>query len=172
MKNLPMEIHLNNLITWAQEQSEILALYLHGSLVEGRTNALSDVDVGILARLDISKPSLWRLEDHWMAQWPEFIDLRVLNFAPLSFRYEVTAHGQRLWAADVGIVADIESLIWRQYWDLRPKLDKDWGYFVEHIMEKWNETERQQYQAALAKTRTVHRRVREATVDYGRGLQK
>jgi hypothetical protein len=172
MGNLSMEIDLNDLITWSQEQSEILALYLYGSLSEGRANALSDVDVGILAKLDIAKPNLWRLEDRWIAQWPEFIDLRVLNYAPLSFRYEVTAHGQRLWAVDVGIVADIESLIWRQYWDLRPRLEKDWGHFVESIMEKWNETERQQYQAALAKTRTVHRRVREATVDYGRGLQK
>jgi predicted nucleotidyltransferase len=126
-----MEQQLNELVNWARGQPEILALYLYGSLAEGRADSLSDVDVGILVKLDISMRRLWELEDHWLARWPEHIDLRVLNSAPLSFRYEVTACGQRLWAADVGTVADIESLIWRQYWDFRPKLEQDWGYYVE-----------------------------------------
>jgi hypothetical protein len=96
-------------------------------------NLLSDVDVGILVSPEISTPRLWRLEDQWLVQWPEPIDLRVLNFAPLSFRYEVTARGQRVWAADLTTVADMESLIWRQYWDFRPKLEQDWEHYVEHI---------------------------------------
>lgn len=45
-----MEQQLNELVNWARNQSEILALYLYGSLAEGRANSLSDVDVGILAR--------------------------------------------------------------------------------------------------------------------------
>jgi len=48
----------------------------------------------------------------------------------MSFRYEVTTGGQRLWAADVDTVANIESLIWRQYWDFRLKLEQDWEHFV------------------------------------------
>lgn len=167
-----MEQQLNDLVSWARNQSEILALYLYGSVPEGRANSLSDVDVGILVKPEISILRLWGLEDHWLAQWPEHIDLRVLNSGPLSFRYEVTARGQRFWAADVGIVADIESLIWRQYWDLRPRLEQDWGYYVEHLMEQRNETERQQYEAALAKVRRVHQRVREAAADYARDLQE
>jgi hypothetical protein len=41
---------------------------------------------------------------------PESVDLRVLNLAPLPFCYEVTARGQRLWAADVGKVRLTQKL--------------------------------------------------------------
>ena len=167
-----METLLNELAAWAQTQAEIIALYLYGSQAKETSNALSDVDVAILAQPDLSREQLWRLEDRWMAQWPERVDLRVLNLAPLPVRYEVTAHGQRLWAADVRIVAEIESLIWRQYWDVHPRLEQDWTQYVEHVMETQNEAERQQYQAALAKVRTVHQRVREAAAGYIRDIQK
>ena len=167
-----MEKYVNDLITWAQEQPEILALYSYGSVPEGRAGPLSDVDIGILVNPEISKARLWRLEDQWLVQWPEAIDLRVFNFAPLSFRYEVTAHGQRLWAADVDAVANIESLIWRQYWDYRPKLEQDWQLYVEHVMEQRDETEHHEYQAALAKVRAVHQRVREAAANYSGKLQE
>lgn len=134
-----MEILLNQLVTWAQVQPEIIALYLYGSQAQGSANTLSDVDVAVLARPDLSREQLWRLEDRWLAQWPERVDLRVLNLAPLPVRYEVTALGQRLWAAEVEVVAEIESLIWRQYWDLRPRLEQDWTQYVEHLMERQNE---------------------------------
>ncbi len=166
-----MEKLRNDLIAWAKTQPEIMALYLYGSQAEGRANALSDLDVAVLVRLEIPKAQLWRLEDRWAAQWPEYVDLRLLNLAPLPFRYEVTANGQRLWAADVGAVAEIESLIWRQYWDVRPRLEQDWSHFVEHIMEQKDEAERQQYAAALAKVRAVHRRVREAAANDSGELQ-
>lgn len=167
-----MEKYLTDLTVWAQKQPEILALYLYGSQSEGRANTLSDVDIGILVNLEISKSQMWRLEDRWLAQWPESIDLRILNFAPLSFRYEVMARGRRLWAADVDAVATIESLIWRQYWDFRPKLEQDWEHYVEHVMEQQDETERYQYQATLAKVRAVHQRVREAAANYAGKLQE
>ena len=123
------KIILNELMGWVQAQPEILAVYLYGSQVEERATALSDVDLGLLVKPELSKSHLWRLEDRWLAQWPESIDLRILNLAPLSFQYQVTAHGQRLWAADVDAVAWTESLIWRRYWDLRPKLKQDWAHF-------------------------------------------
>jgi len=157
-----MEKLLNELNTWAKTQREIVALYLYGSQAQERANALSDLDVAILARPEIPKAQLWRLEDRWAAQWPEYVDLRLLNLAPLPFRYEVTANGQRLWAANAGLVAEVESLIWRQYWDVRPRLEQAWTHFVEQVMEQKDEAERQQYQAALAKVRAVHQRVREA----------
>jgi hypothetical protein len=87
----------------------------------------------------------------------------MLNLALLPFRYEVTAHGRRLWAADPGAVAGLESLTWRQYWDVRPRLERAWEHYVQQVMEQQSESERQQYQAALAKIRAVHGRVREAT---------
>ncbi len=86
---------------------------------------MSDIDIGILVQQNLSHPQLWRLEDEWLAEWGVRADLRILNLAPLSFQYEVTARGQRLWTANAGDVANIESLIWRKYWDLRPRLEQD-----------------------------------------------
>jgi predicted nucleotidyltransferase len=163
---------LKELVAWAQTQEETIALYLHGSHAEGRANALSDVDVAVLARGDLTRHQLWRLDDLCAARWPEAVDIRVLNLAPLPFRYQVTAHGRRLWAADLGAVADWESLTWRQYWDLRPRLERDWEQYVKQVMEQQDEAERQQYQASLAKVRAVHRRVRETTIGYADDLQE
>jgi predicted nucleotidyltransferase len=157
---------LKKLIAWAQAQQEIVALYLYGSQTQGRASVLSDVDVAVMAGGDLSRHRLWQLEDRCIARWPERVDIRVLNLAPLPFRYEVTAHGQRLWAAAPGTVADLESLIWRQYWDLRPRLERDWERYVKQVVERRDEAEREQYQAALAKVRAVHRRVREAADSY------
>jgi len=166
-----MEKLLSELTTWAKTQPEIVALYLYGSQAEERANTLSDLDVAILVWPEIPKAQLWRLEDHWAAQWSEYVDLRLLNLAPLPFRYEVTANGQRLWAADSGLVAEVESLIWRQYWDVYPRLEQAWSHFVEQVMEQKDETERQQYEAALAKVRADHQRVREAAADYAGKVQ-
>jgi predicted nucleotidyltransferase len=156
---------VDKLIAWAHVQQDILALYLHGSQAEGQASVLSDIDVAILVREGLSRQQLWQLEDRWVAHWPEFVDIRVLNLAPLPFRYEVTAHGQRLWAADLARVADWESLVWRQYWDLHSRLEYDWEQYVQQVMEQKSETERRQYQTALAKVRAVHRRIREAAGD-------
>ena len=157
---------LEELVAWAQSQPEVVALYLYGSQAEDRATRLSDVDVAVLTRDDLSRQMLWQLEGRWLVQWPESLDLRILNLAPLSFRYEVTAHGQRLWTADLGRVSDWESLIWRRYWDLRPLLERDWQQYIRRVMESQDEAERQQYQTALARVRAVHRRVREASADY------
>jgi uncharacterized protein len=163
---------LDQLIAWAQTQPEIVALYLYGSQAQGIANALSDVDIAILAQPQLPREELWRLEDRWTSQWPKRIDLRLLNLAPLAVRYEVTAHGQRLWAARAATIAEIESLIWREYWDLRPRLEQDWAQYVEHVRESQYEIERQQYQAALAKVRAVHQRVREAAASYNKDVPR
>ncbi len=162
---------LESMIAWTETQNDLLALYLYGSHAQGRANKLSDVDVALLAEPGLSRHQLWNIEDRWSAQWPEIVDLHLLNLAPLPFRYEVTAQGQRLWARNLGAVADWESLTWRRYWDLQPHLEQYWNQYVIEIMEQRSETERQQYETALAEVRAVHRRVREAAAGYDRDFQ-
>jgi predicted nucleotidyltransferase len=169
---MSLEPLLQQLISWAKSQREIVALYLYGSHVQDRANALSDIDVAVLARNDLDRGKLWRLEDDFASQWLETIDVCVLNLSPLPFQFEVTANGRRIWAADLGAVAKFESLIWRRYWDLRPRLERDWEQYVRHLMEQKGEVERQQYQATLDKVRAVHRRVRETAIGYADKLQK
>ena len=49
---------LAELIDWAQGQPEILAPYLYGSHAEGRANGLSDIDVAVLVRDNLSRQEL------------------------------------------------------------------------------------------------------------------
>lgn len=153
-------------VHWARLQPQIWAVYLFGSALTGDTTSLSDIDIGVLVNPQCDQGELWRLEAQWAAHWPDQVDLRFLNHAPLPFQYEVTAHGQRLWAADVNQVAAWESLVWRRYWDLQPRLEQDWRLFVQSVMEHQDETQREQYQAALKKVRSVHQRVREAAENH------
>jgi uncharacterized protein len=165
-----MDTLVEQLVAWAKQQPEILALYIYGSVVEGRTNALSDLDIGLLLRREITKREMWRLEDRWAALWPEAVDLRVLNYAPLTFQFEVTTRGQRHWRADARLVADHESLIWRKYWDEEPRLKEEWNSYVQQVTEARRATKQQEYQSTLDKIGTVHRRVREAAANAFRRL--
>ncbi len=149
--------------TWAADQPEIQAVYLFGSVAEGRVNALSDVDIAILADRDLPKQRLWRLEDHWASAWPDWVDLHVLNLAPPAAQFEIITRGRKLWIKDLAQVADFESLVRRRYWDLEPLLEQDWAAFERRLGEERSDAEREEYQAALAKVRTVHRRIREAS---------
>lgn len=169
-KSESIEALLERIIAWAQEQEEIIAVYLYGSYAQGRTTPLSDIDIAVMTHPIEEQRTLWRLEDHWSSQWPSTVDFHVLNLTPLTFRYEVIANGRRLWAADSSIACQ-ESLILRRYWDERPRLDYIWRQHVRHTLEQKDETEYQEYQNALAKVRAVHQRVREtasnATMDDG-----
>ena len=171
-RSMSTDAILKELVAWAQTRKEIVALYLYGSHAEGSATGLSDLDVAVAAQADFSRSELWRLEERAAARWPETVDICVLNLAPLAFRYQVISRGRRLWTADADAVAGLESLIWRQYWDLRPHLEHDWKGYVRHVMEQKSEVERQQYQTALAEVRAVHLRVRETAVDYTGGLQE
>ncbi len=154
-----MEALVEQLIAWAKQQPEILALYLYGSVAEEHANDLSDLDVGLLLRSELSKHEMWRLEDNWAALWPEVIDFRILNTAPLPFQFDVIHHGERLWSANANLVAAQESLISRNYHEEEPRLQQEWDAHIKQVMEARSATEQEEYQSTLDKVRTVHRRV-------------
>lgn len=160
-----MDALIERIVKWAKEQPEILALYLYGSVAEGRTHALSDLDLGLLLRPELTKQEIWRLEDRWSALWPETVDLRVLNQAPIAFQFDVITRGQRIWFADSGPVAEQESLIYRKYWDEEPRLKEEADAYMRRIAEARSITEQQEYQSTLEKIRGVHRRVRKEATD-------
>lgn len=139
-----MDALAEQVVTWARLQPEIVAVYLYGSVAEGRANALSDLDIALLVRPELSKQEIWRFEDRWSALWPEKIDLRVLNFAPTTFQFEVTTRGQRLWCVNASVVAEQESLIWRKYWDDEPRRNEEMQAHQRQVAEARSATEQQE----------------------------
>ena len=157
------ETLLNQIIAWAETQNEIAAIYLYGSVADGLANALSDLDIAILADFSFDQALLWEKENEWAANWPDFVDLRLLNFAPVDFQFEVITHGKRIWERDIALLAEVESLIRRKYWDIQPLIKKNWKSFQLSIMESKSGLEPAQYQATLDQVRAVHYRIREAS---------
>jgi predicted nucleotidyltransferase len=157
----------SQLVEYLAGRSEVLAAYLYGSHAEGRANALSDMDIGVLIRDGLAEERLWRLEDALAADLgrvlhTDQVDLVVLNLAPLRIRYEVITRGKVLYSADDGARADFESHSLRRYWDFQKYLAEYDRCFLTRIKEAMDETERRQYQDTFAKVRAVHRRVKEA----------
>ena len=167
-----LESLIHRLLAWATDEAEIDALYLFGSQAEGRAHAHSDVDIAVLTRREIAKERLWRLEDRWASTWPDWVDLHVLNLAPVPAQFEVITRGRRLWQRSLERVAEYESWVRLRYWDLEPWLERDWQAFVQRLWEQRDETERQEYRAALAQVRAVHRRVRAAADARARRVQE
>jgi predicted nucleotidyltransferase len=154
---------------------EVIAVYLYGSHAEGRANALSDMDIGILIRDGLVKERLWELEDALAADLgralrTDNLDLIVLNLAPLRIRYEVITRGEVLYSADDGARADFESCSLRRYWDFKKYLEEYDRCFLTRIKEAMDETQRRQYQDTSAKVRAVHRRVKEAAESYSQAV--
>ncbi len=109
------------------EQDEIRFACVHGSFLEDL--GFRDVDIGVwvnaerVAReraldyqLDLS---LW-LERRLSHTVP--VDARVLNYAPLGFRY-AASHGIPLLVRDPDAWHTFREETWRDYWDFQPLAD-------------------------------------------------
>jgi predicted nucleotidyltransferase len=100
---------------------EILFAYLHGSFVA--SEKFRDIDVAVF--LGKLPPSPLEFELSMEAElcgalrgYP--VDVRVLNNAPLSFRYNVIKFGKRLFAEDDDARCDFEEAVLSNYFDFAP----------------------------------------------------
>ena len=100
-----------------KKRPEIISAYLHGSFLEGD---FRDIDVAVYLT-GISKGEalqyelnleneLGRLTNLWA-------DVRILNHAPLSFRFSVIKNGTLLFSKDERIRCDFECLTIVEYHD-------------------------------------------------------
>jgi predicted nucleotidyltransferase len=97
---------------------EIAAAYLYGSFA---TNLLfSDIDLGILTQYDVERTLDFELkiENSLEKMVKYFVDVRVLNRAPLSFCQNVIRHRKVILDKDPNLRADFEGQILKQYFDV------------------------------------------------------
>lgn len=156
------------LAEWCDQCSEMLAAYLFGSRAEGRAGAESDLDLALLATLDLPHQTLWRLEDRWASEVARLLaprcrtDVFVLNLAPLTVRFQLLTRGRVLWARDTWKMAEFESYVRRLYWDFKPYQQLYQRSLENRIKETWDATQRARYRDAFEQTRAVHKRVEAA----------
>ena len=106
-----------NLTEIIQNKEEVIFAYLHGSFL---INGFNDIDLaffvsGIEDILDYEISSSLEIEKQ--IHFP--IDVKVLNNAPLGFKYEITK-GELLFSRDEEIRTDFIEKAWHQYLDFKP----------------------------------------------------
>ncbi len=98
-----------------KKKEEILFSYIHGSFLE---NDFRDIDIAIYLKdeknaLQYELKIEREIED--ITDFP--VDVRILNRAPLSFRFNVIKNGTLLFSRDEKIRCDFESLSIVEYHD-------------------------------------------------------
>ena len=134
--------------------------YLFDSQARGRADHLSDVDVALLLRPELSREILWRLElrldvEVCDALGSDNADVIVLNTAPLEVQFEIIRTGMLLHSNDETARTDYEVQMMSEYWDFKKILDEYDAYALRRIRENMSDAERQEYQAARDKIRRM-----------------
>jgi len=112
------QLLISHVSSFLGRRDDILFAYIHGSFA--RDEKFSDIDIGVFLREPASADSLdLELEFETAIQsligFP--VDLRILNFAPLSFVYNVIRGSILIVDKDAGLRADFEGRIFKRYLD-------------------------------------------------------
>lgn len=108
-------------------RKEILVAYVHGSYAERRP--FRDLDIAVYVSESALSGSLLSYEVMLESGLEEALrgaglaaplDVRILNRAPLSFRYEVIKHGTPVFVANDDLRADFEAATVSRYLDFAP----------------------------------------------------
>lgn len=106
LKNL--EKIKNILIKIFDDDKNVEFAYIFGSMVNGRTHPLSDIDIAVYLN-DDSLKSIMRLNARIIDKLGENIDLLVLNRAPYSLRYIVISNGILIFSRNEELRIEFES---------------------------------------------------------------
>ena len=114
----------NGLAAFLATQPDVIAVYLFGSLAEGRATPHSDVDTAILFA-DASDPlAVGDRQLQLMGELERFtdrdVDVVILNTAPPILQNQVLRHGRLLCERDRRARVDFEVLTGRVYADRQP----------------------------------------------------
>jgi hypothetical protein len=115
------QLLLDHISALLQSRDNILFGYVHGSFA--REEKFADIDIGIFLKnpgsldpLDIELELEAALQS--FTRFP--VDLRILNFAPLSFVYNVIKESILVVDKDADLRADFEGKTFKKYFDFAP----------------------------------------------------
>ncbi|WP_251979434.1 type VII toxin-antitoxin system MntA family adenylyltransferase antitoxin [Salinibacter ruber] len=117
----------------------VRAAYLFGSIAAGRERDRSDLDLGIVVDSDRWEPTddkVPLITDCMEAAGRDWIDLVVLNGAPLVLQFEAVRPNAPLYGADNFDHGAFISKVVRMYWDFEPYLRRQRKALKERLQEK------------------------------------
>jgi predicted nucleotidyltransferase len=138
-KSLEIKNLLPRLEQISRRFPEVIAAYLFGSQVYGRTTPLSDIDVGVLLKEDLPDMTSFRIEMSLQGELEKIfktnnIDLVVLNKAPLPIQYSATS-GKLLFSNHQNKRTDFEEYVRKYYIDCLPIYREYRDEFLKRIRE-------------------------------------
>jgi len=121
VKDSTKDMIIRELRNRLSQEKNIVFAYIHGSFLDG--NEFNDVDIAIfldqkaaaLNPVDFEISLSLKLEKSLNVS----VDLKILNFAPLSFRYHATM-GKLILDHDKIIREDFLCRTWSDYFDFKP----------------------------------------------------
>jgi predicted nucleotidyltransferase len=120
------------LITFADQDKRIQALFLIGSYGTSHYNALSDLDFAVLTRevLSVSEQLAFSAAFSDILK-DDRVDLVFLNSSSLALQYKILEDGQLLYSRDDVFLADFVEIVNKRYCDFSIFLNqfyKDYDY--------------------------------------------
>lgn len=121
--------------------SEVVAIYLYGSVATGKSGPLSDIDLGFLLEGSISPDEYFRKRLQLIAQCQnllEFspVEVMVLNNSPLVLGHRIIFSGTLITENDHDQLVKFETELLSRYFDFRPMLNVHNTYLKKHILEE------------------------------------
>lgn len=127
-------IVIRDIAAFLDNEEAILFAYVYGSFCG--EDGFNDIDVAVYVnelaitkddRLDYQLGLAVRLERE-LKQYP--IDGRILNNAPLSFRFSVITHGDLIYAKDEKARVSFEAMTRSLYFDFKPHAQ----FYYQHMV--------------------------------------
>jgi predicted nucleotidyltransferase len=124
-----VEARLPRLVDALAGQPQLDAVWLFGSRARGEADALSDVDIAVLAAKSVPPSTLWDYQLEWIglavdALGTDEVGLEVVNRLPVALRHSILRDARLLWARAPELAADFLSHTVKEYLDLKPYLDR------------------------------------------------
>ncbi|MGB9700890.1 MAG: type VII toxin-antitoxin system MntA family adenylyltransferase antitoxin [Thermodesulfobacteriota bacterium] len=125
-KKLPPNIleKIPQLIDTLQKCEDVIALFFFGSLATGKLRPLSDLDIALLLKDNISKGKLFNREIDLICLigkelGTEEFDLIILNTAPLRFAHQILKNGKKIFVKDQRRLANFQEEVIKKYIDFK-----------------------------------------------------
>lgn len=127
--SVDVEVRLPCLAETLARDDHVAAVWLFGSRARKEADALSDVDIAVLARGGLDRSALWDDQLRWTRVAVEVLGtdevaIQIVNPLPVALRHGILHGARLLWARSPEIAADFETRTLKEYLDFKPYLDR------------------------------------------------
>lgn len=125
--SVDVEARLPHVVDALATDDRLEAIWLFGSRARHEADALSDIDLAVLARGDLDASALWEAGLEWTgvaanALGTDEVAIQTLNRLPVALRDPILREARLLWSRSPEVAADFAAATLKEYLDLKPYL--------------------------------------------------